>query len=52
VLALAGERERRTAVVGRGVDGRAVLDEHARDPLSGNAVLNGMPIEMMPMATK
>jgi anaerobic selenocysteine-containing dehydrogenase len=42
----------RVAAERPGASLNAVLDEHARDPLSGNAVLNGMPIEMMPMATK
>jgi anaerobic selenocysteine-containing dehydrogenase len=31
-----------------GANLNAVLDEHARDPLSGNAVLNGVPIAMTP----
>jgi hypothetical protein len=27
----------------------ALLDEHLRDPLSGNAVLSGIAIEMRPL---
>ena len=39
-MALAAERP--------GANVNAVLDESRRDPLSGNAVLNGIPIEMTP----
>lgn len=37
-LALAAERP--------GVNLNALLDENWRDPLSGNAVLSGVPVEM------
>ncbi|SFU36528.1 molybdopterin-dependent oxidoreductase [Pseudoduganella namucuonensis] len=33
-----------------GVNLNALLDENLRDPLSGNAVLSGIPIEMAPLA--
>jgi anaerobic selenocysteine-containing dehydrogenase len=33
-----------------GVNLNALLDENLRDPLSGNAVLSGVPIEMAPLA--
>lgn len=39
-MALAAERP--------GANLNAVLDESLRDPLSGNAVLNGIPVEMRP----
>ncbi len=32
-----------------GANLNAILDEHARDPLSGNAVLSGVPIAMAPL---
>jgi anaerobic selenocysteine-containing dehydrogenase len=39
-LAVAGQRP--------GANLNAIVDDRARDPLSGNAVLNGTPIEMQP----
>lgn len=39
-LTLAGERP--------GANLNALLDENERDPLSGNAVLSGVPVEMLP----
>jgi anaerobic selenocysteine-containing dehydrogenase len=39
-LALAAERP--------GANLNALLDEHWRDPLSGNAVLSGVPVELIP----
>jgi hypothetical protein len=41
-LAVAAERP--------GVNLNALLDENLRDPLSGNAVLSGIPIKMSPVA--
>ncbi|MCU0898850.1 MAG: molybdopterin oxidoreductase family protein, partial [Burkholderiales bacterium] len=41
-LALAGERP--------GANLNAVLDDRLRDPLSGNAVLSGVPVSMRPVA--
>jgi anaerobic selenocysteine-containing dehydrogenase len=40
------------AVAGRrpGVNSNALTDEEALDPLSGNAVLNGIPVELRPLA--
>jgi anaerobic selenocysteine-containing dehydrogenase len=32
-----------------GANLNAILDEHLRDPLSGNAVLGGVPIQMRPL---
>jgi anaerobic selenocysteine-containing dehydrogenase len=39
----------RVAAERPGANLNAVLDEHLRDPLSGNAVLSGFPIEMQPL---
>ena len=41
----------RTAVASErpGANLNAILDEHARDPISGNAVLSGVPVVMEPM---
>ena len=33
-----------------GVNSNALTDEEAVDPLSGNAVLNGIPVEVRPLA--
>ncbi|UUZ52852.1 hypothetical protein LP419_27285 [Massilia sp. H-1] len=42
-LAVAAERP--------GVNLNALLDENLRDPLSGNAVLSGIPVQMAPLAS-
>jgi anaerobic selenocysteine-containing dehydrogenase len=34
-----------------GVNSNLLADEHAIDPLSGNAVLNGIPVEIEPAGT-
>jgi anaerobic selenocysteine-containing dehydrogenase len=39
----------RVAAERPGANLNAILDDHARDPLSGNAVLSGVPIAMAPL---
>ena len=34
-----------------GANSNVLADEMATDPLSGNAVLNGIPVELAPVAT-
>jgi hypothetical protein len=38
--------------VNAGANLNALMDENRRDPLSGNAVLSGMEVEMTPVAVR
>jgi hypothetical protein len=39
------------AAANAGVNSNLLADEYAIDPLSGNAVLNGIPVELAPAGT-